>query len=117
EKFESRYQHQKPPNGLSNSSNLHKTMQSLTLNSKPPAPPPRPVKSPVHHRSLEDCKQPEVAQYAVSRKMKMPSFEETLRMMDYSIPNSKSSTLASDFRSDRKGSVSSSGKNPVVFYG
>ncbi|CAL1285067.1 unnamed protein product [Larinioides sclopetarius] len=108
EKFESRYQQQKPPNGLSNSSSLHKTMQGLTLSSKPPAPPPRPVKSPVHHRSLEDCKQLEAPQYAVSRKIKTPSFEETLRMMDYSIPNSKSFTLAGDFRSDRKGSVSSS---------
>lgn len=109
ERYESRYQQQqKALNGICNSSNLNKNLQILTLNSKPPAPPPRPIKSPLHYGSLEDCKQSELPQYAVSRKVKGPSFEDALKLMDYSVPNSKSSTLSYDFRIERKGSVSSS---------
>ncbi|GIY39340.1 phosphoinositide 3-kinase adapter protein 1 [Caerostris extrusa] len=104
ERFESRY-HQKALNGISN---LQRNMPAVTLNSKPPAPPPRPIKSPLHYGSLEDCKQSDMPQYATSRKSKMPSYEETLRLMDYSIPSSRSSTLNSDFRFERNGSVSSS---------
>ncbi|GFY75199.1 phosphoinositide 3-kinase adapter protein 1 [Trichonephila inaurata madagascariensis] len=118
ERYESRYHHQqqKALNGFSNSSNISKNVQTLTLNSKPPAPPPRPIKSPLHYGSLEDCKHSELPQYAVSRKIKGPSFEDALKLMDYSVPNSKSSTLNSDFRIERKGSVSSSDFSPFDDY-
>ncbi|GFY75200.1 phosphoinositide 3-kinase adapter protein 1 [Trichonephila inaurata madagascariensis] len=117
ERYESRYQQQqKALNGFSNSSNISKNVQTLTLNSKPPAPPPRPIKSPLHYGSLEDCKHSELPQYAVSRKIKGPSFEDALKLMDYSVPNSKSSTLNSDFRIERKGSVSSSDFSPFDDY-
>lgn len=106
DKFESRYNvHKRIPNTSSNLANLHKNMQCLTLNSKPPAPPPRPVKPVSRYGSLEDCKQSEIAQYAISKKMMPPSFEEAFKILDYIQPDSKCATLSGDFRV-RKSSLS-----------
>nr|XP_042904506.1 uncharacterized protein LOC107451770 isoform X2 [Parasteatoda tepidariorum]XP_042904507.1 uncharacterized protein LOC107451770 isoform X2 [Parasteatoda tepidariorum] len=105
ERCESRYQHQqrKASTDLANSLNNHKT---LTLNTKPPAPPPRPVKT-THYGSLENCKQSEIPHYSTTKKLIAPSFEEALKMLDFVPPSSKSSSLKSDFRSGRKTSLSS----------
>lgn len=90
-------------------------MQSLTLNSKPPAPPPRPVKPISRYSSLEDCKQSEIPQYGVvHKKMVPPSFEEAFKIQDYIQPDSKSATLSGDFRF-RKSSVSGTGKYSFSF--
>lgn len=91
-------------------------MQSLTLNSKPPAPPPRPVKPISRYSSLEDCKQSEIPQYGVvHKKMVPPSFEEAFKIQDYIQPDSKSATLSGDFRF-RKSSVSGTGKYNFSFF-
>ena len=84
-------------------------MQCLTLNSKPPAPPPRPVKPISRYSSLEDCKHSEIPQYGVvNKKIVPPSFEEAFKIQDYIQPDSKSATLGGDFRV-RKSSVSGTG--------
>lgn len=96
DRFESRYHHkQRVLNAPSNAMNVQK---GLSLNSKPPAPPPRPCKPALHHgSSLENCK--DLSHYSAAMKMVAPSFEEALKLPEFSPPGSKSSTLSSDWRS------------------
>ncbi|KAG8182733.1 hypothetical protein JTE90_026184 [Oedothorax gibbosus] len=89
DRFESRYK-QRVLNPSSNVANI----QKLTLSSKPPAPPPRPYKP-----NLNDVKD------HYSNKMVAPSFEEALKLPEFSPPGSKSLTLSSDWRTHKQMSL------------
>ncbi|XP_035223036.1 uncharacterized protein LOC118195812 isoform X2 [Stegodyphus dumicola] len=101
EKFESRYhqQHRKINGSSHNISGFQKNMQSLTLNSRPPAPPPRPTKTVSRYGSLEDCKVSESPQYSVAKKSSITTFEDALNFFDFIQTDSRSSSLCNEFRS------------------
>ncbi|XP_054706484.1 uncharacterized protein LOC129216299 [Uloborus diversus] len=112
ERFESRYHlQQRIANKNGNAFNFQKPVQNLSLSSKPPAPPPRPVKPVTHYGSLEDCKQVDIPQYAVSKKKVASSFDDTFKLLDFNSSQSKSATLSNDFRCMRRSSVSTTDFN------